>query len=426
LKHNPDFDKFKYPLAHMIKCGGGTSEFYPKDFKERVVNHFKNNKFNTLNDIGLARKPAASAPVSFNDLEKLVKEDTEKNHGSTNLYKYNKHEKFLKGYLQSVEKLPLEVAEKDAKYFSEKVVTPEQNTFHAISDPGGVAGVAEASTKEISKMRILLEPFNVDISHWSLVHGKDNAYNSFSFSDQFVQFEQQKLFDDILKEAGSCAELEKRIPASLSGKVEVKKDAKAPSSELIESIEGICAAVGSEESMPIPMDKLKGIFAPAVALAKPKMQKTLQKCLTCHEAGSGLTEFKGLEKFVKSSPTDVSPSSYSELTEYLNSFSMNPKLTNAEMFQYKLGVHSVNPYGMDMPPSDWSDNKEYAQENGIDPINVQNIRRKELALWLTMAASQGDKETLKHLCRELNGDGNQKDAVAPTSDKRENTKAKQE
>jgi hypothetical protein len=153
------------------------------------------------------------------------------------------------------------------------------------------------------------------------------------------------------------------------------------------------------------------------------MKKDLEKCLTCH-GDSGTMTFSGLSEFVndKSNSADKAQ----KFISFLNSSSLSYGVKYSELIPYKLGVHESNPYGLNMPPTDWSDNERYAAEYGIDPLNVQNIRRKNLGLFITMYASiYGDAEQMMRLCDTINNDQKVKDS-GPILDTSERGRVKAE
>jgi hypothetical protein len=285
-----------------------------------------------------------------------------------------------------------------------------------------VKGVPEGNSLDIAMTRLLLEPFGVDVSHWSLVHGRDAAYNSFSFSDQFPLLQNQPIFQEIKDEAGSCDNLEKKAIASL-------KAVKPQTSEVIVSefqgeFEGLCSQIkGLQEVSVGDTEMLKSIWLPMVNSMESNMKKDLEKCLTCH-GDSGTMTFSGLSEFVndKSNSGDKAQ----KFISFLNSSSLSYGVKYSELIPYKLGVHESNPYGLNMPPTDWSDNEKYAAEYGIDPLNVQNIRRKNLGLFITMYASiYGDAEQMMRLCDTINNDQKVKDS-GPILDTSERGRVKAE
>jgi hypothetical protein len=402
LKKHKNFDKFKYPLALMMACGQKNTGMFPESYKKEVLDYYKGNKYSALGDVDPAKKPKTDP--SFEDLQQLVLEDTTASHEHANGFKFNRHEKFLKSYLTEVERSPATEAEATAKFYSEKVSTPYQNNFHAIQDVGGVKGVPEASTDELAAIRLLLEPMDVKVSHWSLVHGKNNAYNSFSFSDQFELFGSQPLWSQIRDEAGGCRELEAKAKAALSSP-ESKKPEVTPESDNVSELALICGSQGKGVTQPLSDDQVAEMSRVLMASLKPDVKKSMSKCLTCHDT-DGDIEFPGLSKFVKSDDE-------TEFLGFLNTKSEAFNRPMIEVVQIKLGLlpRPVDglDYGDNMPPTDWKDNPDFAAKHGLSAQKAQDTRRKQIATFLGFAAAGGSREKLKSFCDKINNDSYIKD-----------------
>lgn len=396
LRKHKDFEKFKYGLALLMACGkeGDMESVYPEEFKQRVLNFYKDSKYASLQDIEESKKPNGRAP-DFQSLNQLIQEDTARSHDAANGFKFNRHGRFLDNYLKNVERLPAAEAAEKAKYYSEQVSTPVQDGFHAIGDEGGVKGVGEDSTGIMSDARMLLEPFGVQVGHWSLVHGKSNAYNSFSFSDQFSLFKTQPLWRELRDEAGSCGELENKARLALS--TPARTIAQNPEDEFT-GVDILCGQNGLI-STPLDEEKVNQVQAVLMAQIKPDMKKDMNKCLNCHDT-DGDVEFPGFRKFVKSDDEK-------EFTDFMNSKSDYYNRPMIEVMQIKLGLmprpFGGLDYGSDMPPTNWSNNSDYAAKNFIPPEMAQEYRRKQLAMYLTFTATGGNKEKIKAFCDKING-----------------------
>lgn len=398
LKKHKNYDKFKYPLALMMACEQKNTEFFPESYRKEVLSYYKGKKYQNLGDIDPKLKPKTDP--TFDQMGELVRKDTEASHGHANGFKFNRHEKFLKSYLTDVEKKNPSEADAEAKFYSEKTVTPTQYGWHAIEDYGGVTGVPEASTDELAAIRMLLEPLDVNVSHWSLVHGKNNAYNSFSFSDQFELFGSQPLWEEIRNEAGGCDELEAKAKAALSSP-ESKKPEATPESDNVSELALICGSQGKGIAQPLDDAKIAEMSKVLMAALKPEVKASMSKCLTCHDT-DGDIEFPGLRKFVKSDDE-------AEFLGFLNSQSDYYKRPMVEVVQIKLGLMARPEgdgieYGDNMPPTDWKDNPDYATKHGIPANKAQDTRRKQIATYLGFAAAGGNKEKLKSLCDKINND----------------------
>ncbi len=406
LKKHKDFDKFKYPLAAIMACGKtNLGNVYPEEYKKKMLKYFKESNYRNMGDIAPAKKPKGD--ISFDELQTLMNQDTEASHEHANGYKFTRHQKFLKSYLTDVEKLSPKEASTQAKFYSEKVVTPTQDMFHAIEDVGGVKGVPEDSAAAISAVRMLLEPHDVKVNNWSMVFGKNAAYNSFSFSDQFSLLKTQPLWQELLSEAGGgCEELEAKARASLEEQSTLVDEA-SPMSDNVTELSMICGSIGKGVMPVLDENKMQEISAILMETIKPEMKKSMGKCLVCHDGG-GEIEFPGLTEFV-TPPLGVPESQSSKpFVDYLNSQSVYYKRPMIEIFQIKLGVLKTpvdgTDYGEEMPPTKWKDQAEYAAKHGIDPNKAHDVRRQQLGTYLTVTAAAGSKEKLKAFCEKINND----------------------
>lgn len=407
LRKHPDFDTFKYGLTAMIKCGHNesfkrTQNIMPESFLQRIVDHQVRSQGATMTEIEPDTK-ANLAEKEPSEIFDLLEEDTRRSHGRANSFKYSRHENFLNSYLTGVEGVGESTAADQARYYSEEVSTPSQYDpleFHAIGDPGGVAGVAEDSTQMLASLRFFLEPFDVKVEHWSLVNGRDTAYNSYSFSDQFGLFTSQPLFNEIyeevqneLEESGNdndvCSELVERSIAALD----------SPNPEIITPddrrpgyIEQLCNSLqipnideGAEELVSTANQFQLNVL-------KEDARKMLGKCITCHSPNSGLPNFNGLNEFVTSGDS-------TEFSSFLNSERIGRGQLYIDVFMDKLGVHSPTTLGGQMPPTEWSDNAEFAERYELDPLNIQNERRQILGRYLfALSQAENGEVDLNNMC----------------------------
>lgn len=414
LKKHKDFNKFKYPLALIMACGQRSLEdTYPEEYKKKMLAYFKNSNYRNLGDIDPAKKPKGD--ISFEELQDLMNQDTNNSHENANGYKFNRHEKFLKSYLTDVEKLSPAEASTQAKYYSEKVVTPVLDKFHAIDDVGGVKGVPEDSGAAISQVRMLLEPYDVKVSHWSLVFGKNAAKNSFSFSDQFSLLKGQPVWQEIVAEAGGdCRALEAKAKASLSEEGS-KVEEVSPISDNVSELSMICGTIGKGVQPVLDETKMQELSNILMATIKPEMKKSMAKCLVCHDTGGDI-EFPGLTDFVVPPAGVPESQSAKPFIDFMNSQSDYYKRPMIEVLQIKLGVlkkpEDGIDYGDEMPPTKWKDSAEYAAKHGVNPKDVHDIRRKQLGTYLTVTAAGGNKEKLKAFCEKVNNDNYVKDFSA--------------
>lgn len=407
LKKNPNWDKFKYGMALLAVCGkeGSMENVYPPSFKDRLLNHYQKSSYGSLQDIEPNRRPSGRLPA-FSDLRQAIYDDTEASHNAANGFKFNRHGRFLNKYLTEVERVPADAARTQAQHYSQEVVTPTNyNGWHAIGDVGGVRGVPEDSTDIMTDTRMLLEPFGVQVGHWSLVHGKSNAYNSFSFSDQFVLFKTQPIWKELLDEAGSCSELEVKAKEAL-------QNARLPGEEsTVSGLEVACGEIGRGIPDSVNGGNIADIGKVLIEQIKPEMKADLRRCVTCHGPGED-DEFPGLSDFVSSSNEQ-------EFVNFLKTgrsryYNNRPIL---EIVQMKMGLVPMpqEDLGEPMPPQNWKieDRKAYAAKHGIKEEEVYNYRRQKIGMYLNFIGTGGDRDKMKQLCDQVIVDQYIKDFTSP-------------
>lgn len=411
LKEHPDFDKFKYAVTAMAKCYmngnfSDLSELMPESYLKKIVAYQNKTQGSTMTEIDPEIR-ADLSDKSANDIFNLLEEDTRKSHGRANGFKYNRHEKFLTSFLSGVEGVDPEKSSEQAKFYSEEITTPSQYSplsWHAISDPGGVSGVAEDSTERLAGYRFMLEPFGVNVEHWSLVNGQDTAYNSYSFSDQFGLFEDQKLWSDIYKEVDAeldangggdvCEELVKRSVASLE-----EEEAVIDEEEIrIGYIDQLCNSLQIITPDESTEDLVQTANQFQLNVLQNDARKMLGKCMTCHSTGPFPPQFTGMQEYIDGEGSE-------EFINLLNSEKGAQKYI--DIFMDKLGVHGPTSVGGAMPPVQWEDNEQFAKNYELDPLNIQNERRKILGLYLyTLSQSENGKVDLRNMCSTETQDRN--------------------
>lgn len=410
LRNHPDFDQFKYGLTAMIKCGNSdsfnrTRQIMPESFLEQIKSHQANTQGQTMTEIPTDVR-ASLGEKSPEEIFDLLVEDTSLSHDRANSFKFDRHQNFLNSYLTGVEGVDAETAAESARYYAEEVVTPEQTypiNFHAISDPGGVSGVAEDSTEKLASLRFFLEPFDVKVEHWSLVNGRDTAYNSYSFSDQFSLFTSQPIFSEIYNEVKEelkannggkdvCSELVDRSIAALEPSPE---EIITPEDVRPGYIDQICNSLqlpqvdqGAEELVSTANQfQLNVINSDA--------RQMLGKCMTCHSSGPFPPKFEGLQEYIDNNESE-------EFVSFLNS--QKGAQRYIELFMDKLGVHGPTSVGSAMPPGAWSDNAEFANRYELDPLNIQNERRQILGRYLNaLSQSENGSVDLRNMCNTEQG-----------------------
>ncbi|MBD66541.1 MAG: hypothetical protein CME62_15120 [Halobacteriovoraceae bacterium] len=406
LAKDENFDKFKYALVAAAKCYTEASDVMPESFKQYAAQYFRDRGTEAFLDSEESDLEGLEE-ASPDQILSMLSDDVARNHGRADDFKHDRHGRFLRNYLTTAEGVDPAVAEEQASFYAQEVVTPTRRypvQFHAIGDEGGVTGVPEDAGDTLADLRFLLEPFGVNVNHWSMVNGRDNAYHSYSFSDQFSLFLDQKIFDDIYDDVkaeleastdeplpwtATCDEISARSIAALE--VEVPDD-QAAEDQIDGVIAQVCASRSAEAAMlPRAGSELAGpIAAINENLFAEDARQMLTTCNSCH-GDNGFMTFEGLTELVETGDTQV-------FSETLNRLVYNPADPDNMVpfyvkFEHKLGVHGpTNPmYGGPMPPSDFPGNAAYAQEKGLDPINVQNQRRLIVANYLTAVAEYSNE-----------------------------------
>ena len=385
LKKNPYFDEFKYALTGMAKCGvreyQDLTTFFPEGHGKKIKNYYLGQNGSSMRETPSSELRNISSKTP-EEIYSMLERDTRNNQSKADDFKIARHSRFLENFLRSTKSIirtssrgrgprgKIVSPKRAAEHYSSQITTPRQSGYHAISDPGGVRGVKEASTNKVVLTRFLLESYDVNVEHWSLVNGRDNAYHSYSFSDQFELFGRQEMFDeiwnDVQDEIGKdddnaiCQEIKKRSIAALQNSPIANSGDRKD-----------CTALG---------DKVTLFTISNMASAKlieQNAKSALTTCLTCHGNYqiSG-RKFEGLEEFVSTGDSD-------QFKQFLTSKSPKHKISYLKVMEHKLGLHGPHDYGRDMPPSGFSDNDKYKdqyQTNGLGQIN--KMRRKELATYL--------------------------------------------
>lgn len=367
LTKNPDFEEFKYALTGLIKCSVSNYEdlttFFPQGHETKIKNYFVQENGESMREISSDERKNLSQKTPEGVYQMLV-DDTANNHRKADGFKISRHSRFLENYLRSIENQDAAEAKSSAEYYSGQVVTPTKVDFHAAFDPGGVKGVEETDTNQISLLRFLLEPYGVDVKHWSLSSGRDNSYDSYSFSDQFILFRRQQLFVDIFDSVGNeigrtntneiCQEIRNRSIEALS-RSRIRNNSRncilTPPTMNESSVQLI--NIGNEASG---------------NLLEQDAKNSLRTCVTCH-GDDKLRKFDGLENFVNGGEGN-------KFRQFLTSTGQRYGKTYLEIMEYKLGVHGPHDYGADMPPGG-----RFIDDNGQNEYGHRE-RRVRLATYL--------------------------------------------
>ncbi len=414
LRTHKDFNKFGKSLALLFACREDSSslrqnldDVYPPEFQQRILSHYNTTNFKELTNLEAAQRPKEPL-TTLASMRELVNLDTSNSHRDVDTFKFARHGNLLRNYLTNVERVPARQAAIDAQFFTEAVRTPTQTNFHAIEDPGGVRGVAENSGALLSEARLLLENFGVPVNQWSLARGRDNAYNSFSFSDQFGLLATQPLWREMKEAAGGCENLATQARAALSG---VTPPVRRAQSGRIPDPTTFCSAEASTPTTGAQNTISDANFVVTTALL-PRVRSSVSKCLTCHD-GSQAPEFAGLDKFVNNRGDD----------EFLN-FLSNTRSSlydrpMMEVLQMKLGLLDV-PAGVElgspMPPSGWRDSAEFAREFEVVPASdSDDVRRRMIAGVLTTVAARKNESTMRSFCEGVNSSRLAREVSTPTT-----------
>jgi hypothetical protein len=401
MKEHPDYDKFKYFLAGVAEgCNGASRNiadpdypWIPDSYKTRILNHYKQNPRVSLRNLALAGKNVDVE--NFQSLETKLVEDTEENHKLANVFKVNRHERFLQQYLGDVEKQNRELVEKEARNFSSSIEAPMQYGFHAIDDFGGVNGVPEDAARPISSLRAVLNPLGIDVTQWSMMRGDDPDYNSLAFSDQFSLLYQQAAVREVLAEIRSkpsyngdmCGTLRDLSYTSLADPI-YPEDVEVLANEY--DIESWCRDRIEAESFGESLsfsDNMKDIFEIGRRTIEEDAKDLTKRCASCH-GQNGFFPFPGLDKMTPS--RDWSDEAWSEFNSFLRAETSRRNDPASLKFIEKLEIAS-------MPPSGWG------VGNTPDEIRQEDRRRRMLLndyVKLTAATTDSD-DAIKSYCRGI-------------------------
>ena len=388
LKKNPYFEEFKYALTGLTRCGIKDYEqlltFFPEGHEKKIKNYYQQQNGQSMRETPSdeRRNISSKTPAEVYD---MLEQDTQNNQGKADNFKVARHSRFLEKFLTSIVGIGSKKAAKSAKYYSDQITTPYQPGYHAIKDPGGVRGVKEAHTQDVTLTRFLLEPYGVNVEHWSLVNGRDNAYHSYSFSDQFTLLKSQKIFNEIWDNVKNNLKDGVNEPSTDAICQEIKKRS-------VEALSHSQILANNDNENCIPLNEQMALLTNVSSMANAKLLKqdamaALKTCLTCHGNNQvAPLKFNGLEEFVKSGESQ-------QFKQFLTSTSPTYQMSYLKVMEHKLGFHGPHDHGSDMPPIPFPDNNDYKNKYQTnDSTKINNLRRKALAAYLINFA-QGPSET---------------------------------
>jgi hypothetical protein len=253
----PAFERLKYAITGILKCipTGEINQdilrkFLPVDYATQSDLYFQNPDHRPTADGGTEPMPRAPwVGTTAANQKKLLAlpmlfRNTTSWQSKEAAHKSDLERYYLIEVLESIEKLDAVSAQNQARFIAEDKQARAQPGFHAISDPGGVKGVAEASPGTIASLRYILEPLGFPVETWSTSRGDAVSLGrSYGFSDQFLPFlKNQKIFEDTFHAASGnslsekCDDLAKKSAKALDHKffeirANVTRDIRGPKKE---------------------------------------------------------------------------------------------------------------------------------------------------------------------------------------------------
>jgi hypothetical protein len=218
------FERLKYAVTGILKCLPPSSvdptllgKFLPVTMTTPIDLYFANpnRRYNSQGTVDWA--PAVGSPNTTLALKKslamlpiLFKNTLQWNSDEAS-HKADLERFYLTDVLTEIEHLDATTAAKEARFIAEEKVASVVRRYHAIRDPGGVRGVAEAAPGTVANLRYLLEPIGFPVEAWSTSRGNAPAMGrSYGFSDQFLPFlVKQNIFEDVFRSAPGSTTAEK-------------------------------------------------------------------------------------------------------------------------------------------------------------------------------------------------------------------------
>lgn len=209
LMNRPTWQNLKYAAAGVMYCmnpsfmdATSISDYLPPNVKDRLDKYFQDPDHRqgpTGATTALGSGDGAALDMLYQNTKEFQSHEAQE--------KTKICQDQLRGYLTTMDHVskPSEIDRIIQQECVEKraVTTPSLN---AISDPGGVQGVAESAPAASAYLRYLLEPAGIQVGAWSTSRGNGvGDGQSFSFSDQFPpMFKPQAAFLGAYQEA-ECA-----------------------------------------------------------------------------------------------------------------------------------------------------------------------------------------------------------------------------
>lgn len=417
LIENPNYEKIKYALHGYFNCGAQSPtrflDYLPEEFREQARQYYRATEGASLRDSSPEARQQAANAENVDEIYDLLIADTGANHGTANDFKFDRHERLQFEYLVNVEGMNPDRARERARFHAQEVVTPTQFGFHAIGDEGGVKGVPEDSTRKVSTLRLMMEPLGINIEHWSLANGRDTAYHSFSFSDQFeLLLSDQKHMFNLTDENGErldCNEAKRLSNLALKPEEEEEQE---ETEQIIDPIASLCLTARVQEAVPGVRQVASELNDISIAPLEEEAKVMLQTCNGCHGA-DGFLEFDGLSDYLNGATEEDRNKGKAEFADFIASGKSglyrdeeNNPMEYRSLYNEKLGLHGLS-HGSAMPPSDFDDNARFAEQYGIYPAaSVQAYRRRMLGIYLQGLATQSDtsrNDTIRRLCGSITG-----------------------
>jgi len=456
LKRNPDFNKFKFAITAILKCNvntfAGLRNYMPDWALDQARAFFQEPNNRRAHPPGTTT--AIAAPAGNQEVFDAIVANTANSHSKADEYKRQSAIEFLRNdlYRQNCNasywtcpsatspqyrnvrvhgedsfhncvcryealngtvtmgaayKNPARQAEIDAEAtrLSSTTMAPAISApleYHAIGDPGGVNGVAENATNDISAARFLLDPFNVNVGHWSMVQGKDATDNSYSFSDQFVLLKNEKVFEMVMRQTPGSNDAQKcnNLPALSraafgTGPRPASVEAAPPEEN---DLQRLCGTVLSDSLPNIP----DSVSAATLTAVRDEMRTLARRigypknCGGCHSASAGIApNFPGAENenfnsfgtFLTQGNLESGQSNYEALM----------KAVSPTHFNQLTGVDG-QPLSSPMPPGGFS----APPASGISRDEARRIFEMYItAEYVSQSNNSTNQARLRSLCRGI-------------------------
>ncbi len=409
LMEEKNYDKFKWVVAGIAECGASNKleEWLPQSYQQMIVDHFKNQPQLNFSDLASSGELPPTAGMNFAQITALISRDTVRNHERADEFKRDRHQRMGTSYLTAVESRDPAESATEAEFFASQFTAPEHYGFHAIEDFGGVNGVTNSEVPQISALRAVLEPLNIDPGKWSLMRGPNTAtdYDSLAFSDQFpLLFSQRAIAQAMqdIRSKDSFTDSGGNACAAMKIESQISLSTIDPEPQENQMSGGALAAVcGSGTLAGLPDTQAVSPMIQAMrAEATPRAKELFGRCVRCHGADANATPFGGMEEMTTTTTPGVVGVQTTPWTD--DAWQKFNAFIATGMSYYgdgPMGVEmSARLRSHSMPSGGW----QVPGENQEQKLVNDNLRREELARYveLTFALSE-NPAGLEQLCRSI-------------------------